>query len=74
MSQAQKTATRQHRSPRLVGDGVVQAASAAGLVPFCITIDAVAHSCLPMLFGRQGHVLVPRLAGICARFMRRSSA
>jgi nitric oxide reductase NorD protein len=59
----------------------VQAARAAGLVPFCITIDEAAHSYLPMLFGSRGYVLVHRpqdlahrLAGLCARFMRQSSA
>lgn len=59
----------------------VQAARAAGLVPFCITIDAAAHDYLPMLFGSQGYVLVHRpqdlvyrLAGLYARFMRQSSA
>ena len=58
----------------------VQAARAAGLVPFCITIDEAAHSYLPMLFGSQGYVLVHRpqdlvhrLAGLYARFMRQSS-
>ena len=58
----------------------VQAARAAGLVPFCITIDEAAHSYLPMLFGQQGYVLVHRpqdlvhrLAGLYARFMRQSS-
>lgn len=59
----------------------VQAARAAGLVPFCITIDEAAHSYLPMLFGSQGYVLVHRpqdlvhrLAGLYARFMRQSAA
>jgi nitric oxide reductase NorD protein len=58
----------------------VQAARAAGLVPFCITIDEAAHSYLPMLFGSQGYVLVHRpqdlvhrLAGLYARFMRQTS-
>lgn len=38
----------------------VQQARAAGLTPFCITIDAAAHDYLPMLFGRQGFCLVHR--------------
>lgn len=38
----------------------VQAARAAGLTPFCITIDAQAHDYLPHLFGSQGYALVHR--------------
>lgn len=57
----------------------VQAARAAGLIPFCITIDEAAHDYLPMLFGSQGYVLVHRpqdlvgrLAAVYTRFMRQS--
>lgn len=57
----------------------VQAARAAGLIPFCITIDESAHDYLPMLFGQQGYALVHRpqdlvgrLATVYARFMRQS--
>ena len=57
----------------------VQAARAAGLIPFCITIDEAAHDYLPMLFGSQGYVLVhrpqdlvSRLAAVYTRFMRQS--
>lgn len=57
----------------------VQAARAAGLIPFCITIDEQAHDYLPMLFGSQGYVLVHRpqdlvgrLAAVYTRFMRQS--
>jgi nitric oxide reductase NorD protein len=59
----------------------VQAARAAGLIPFCITIDESAHDYLPMLFGQQGYVLVHRpqdlvgkLASVYLRFMRQSGA
>lgn len=38
----------------------VQAARAAGLVPFCITIDEAGHDYLPLLFGTQGYVQVRR--------------
>lgn len=38
----------------------VQAARAAGLHPFCITIDEQAADYLPYLFGSQGYVLVHR--------------
>lgn len=38
----------------------VQQARAAGLTPFCVTIDAAAHDYLPMLFGRQGFCHVRR--------------
>lgn len=57
----------------------VQAARAAGLIPFCITIDEAAHDYLPMLFGQQGYALVHRpqdlvgrLAAVYSRFMRQS--
>lgn len=57
----------------------VQAARAAGLIPFCITIDEAAHSYLPMLFGQQGYALVHRpqdlvgrLAAVYTRFMRQT--
>jgi nitric oxide reductase NorD protein len=38
----------------------VHEARAAGLTPFCVTIDAAAHDYLPMLFGRQGYAMVHR--------------
>ena len=38
----------------------VHAARAAGLTPFCVTIDAEAHDYLPHLFGSQGYALVHR--------------
>jgi nitric oxide reductase NorD protein len=38
----------------------VRAARAAGLTPFCVTIDAAAHDYLPHLFGSQGYALVHR--------------
>jgi nitric oxide reductase NorD protein len=38
----------------------VQQAHAAGLTPFCITIDEKAHDYLPMLFGQQGYAMVRR--------------
>jgi nitric oxide reductase NorD protein len=38
----------------------VQEARAAGLVPFCVTIDDEAHDYMPMLFGRQGYAWVRR--------------
>lgn len=38
----------------------VRAARAAGLVPFCVTIDEQAHDYLPQLFGRRGWALVRR--------------
>jgi nitric oxide reductase NorD protein len=57
----------------------VQAARAAGLIPFCITIDESAHDYLPTLFGQQGYALVHRpqdlvgrLATVYTRFMRQS--
>ncbi|MBZ8138458.1 VWA domain-containing protein [Rubrivivax gelatinosus] len=52
----------------------VQAARAAGLLPFCVTIDEKAHDYLPLLFGQQGYALVhrpqdlvQRLAAVYAR-------
>ncbi|MDR1969673.1 MAG: VWA domain-containing protein [Burkholderiaceae bacterium] len=55
----------------------VRAARAEGLMPLCITIDDRAHNYLPMLFGRNGYLLVhrpqdlaQRLAGLHARFVR----
>ncbi|MGM9488455.1 nitric oxide reductase activation protein NorD [Ideonella sp. YS5] len=55
----------------------VQAARAAGLTPFAVTIDEQAHDYLPMLFGRQGYAmvhrpqdLVQRLAGLYATLTR----
>ena len=38
----------------------VHEARAAGLTPFCVTIDEDAHDYLPMLFGRQGYAMVHR--------------
>ena len=38
----------------------IHEARAAGLTPFCVTIDAAAHDYLPMLFGRQGYAMVHR--------------
>jgi nitric oxide reductase NorD protein len=56
----------------------VQAARAAGLTPFCVTIDEKAHDYLPMLFGRNGYALVhrpqdlvQRLAAVYARMTSR---
>ncbi len=55
----------------------VHEARSAGLTLLCITIDEAAHDYLPMLFGRNGYVLVHRpqdlvyrLAAIHANFMR----
>jgi nitric oxide reductase NorD protein len=55
----------------------VHAARAAGLTPLAITIDDRAYNYLPMLFGRDGYLMVrqprelaQRLAGIHARFVR----
>lgn len=33
-------------------------AHAAGLIPFCVTIDEKAHDYLPMLFGQNGYAMV----------------
>ncbi|GAB4401325.1 MAG: VWA domain-containing protein [Rhodoferax sp.] len=38
----------------------VHAARAAGLTPFCVTIDETAHDYLPYLFGSQGYAMVRR--------------
>jgi nitric oxide reductase NorD protein len=38
----------------------IQEARAAGLIPFCVTIDHEAHQYLPLLFGAQGYALVHR--------------
>lgn len=58
----------------------VQGARAAGLLPFCITIDETAHDYLPMLFGDQGYAmvrrpqdLVNRLSAVHQRFMVRAA-
>ncbi|MDT7838695.1 nitric oxide reductase activation protein NorD [Aquabacterium sp. OR-4] len=45
----------------------VQAARAAGLLPFAVTIDDRAHDYLPYLFGRQGWLLVRRPAELVRR-------
>lgn len=36
----------------------VREAHAAGLIPFCVTIDEKAHDYLPMLFGQNGYAMV----------------
>jgi len=36
----------------------VREAKAAGLIPFCVTIDERAHDYLPMLFGENGYAMV----------------
>jgi nitric oxide reductase NorD protein len=58
----------------------VLAARAAGLLPFCITIDEAAHDYLPMLFGQQGYALVHRpqdlvgkLSAVHQRFLARAA-
>ena len=38
----------------------IHEAHAAGLTPFCVTIDETAHDYLPFLFGRRGYALVHR--------------
>jgi len=38
----------------------IHEAHAAGLSPFCVTIDEKAHDYLPYLFGREGYALVLR--------------
>ena len=38
----------------------VSEAHAAGLIPFCVTIDDKAHDYLPMLFGQNGYAMVHR--------------
>ena len=55
----------------------VQEARAAGLLPFCLSIDEEAHAYLPHLFGKQGwaHVCRPaelpvRLAAVYARLVQ----
>jgi nitric oxide reductase NorD protein len=55
----------------------VQESRAAGLLPFCLSIDEEAHEYLPHLFGRHGwsHVRRPtelpaRLATVYARMTR----
>jgi nitric oxide reductase NorD protein len=45
----------------------VQEARAAGLLPFCLSIDEEAHEYLPHLFGRQGWAQVRRPAELPAR-------
>ncbi len=45
----------------------VQEARAAGLLPFCLSIDERAHAYLPHLFGRQGWAHVRRPAELPAR-------
>lgn len=48
----------------------VQAARAAGLTPFAVTIDAEAHDYLPHLFGQRGWALVRRPADLVARLVQ----
>jgi nitric oxide reductase NorD protein len=45
----------------------VREARAAGLVPFCLSIDEEAHAYLPHLFGRRGWARVQRPAELPAR-------
>ena len=45
----------------------VQEARAAGLLPFCLSIDEEAHDYLPHLFGRGGWAQVRRPAELPAR-------
>ena len=45
----------------------VQAARAAGLVPFAVTIDENGHDWLPHLFGARGYALVHRPRELAAR-------
>jgi nitric oxide reductase NorD protein len=58
----------------------VLAARAAGLLPFCITIDEAAHGYLPTLFGQRGYALVHRpqdlvgrLSAVHQHFMARAA-
>ncbi|MDZ5457740.1 nitric oxide reductase activation protein NorD, partial [Azohydromonas lata] len=45
----------------------VQAARAAGLVPFCVSIDDQGHDYLPMLFGTKGYAQVHRATELVGR-------
>jgi nitric oxide reductase NorD protein len=45
----------------------VQAARAAGLVPFCVSIDAQGHDYLPLLFGTKGYAQVHRATELVGR-------
>ena len=45
----------------------VQSARAAGLTPFCVTIDQHAHDYLPLLFGQRGYALVHRPQDLVTR-------
>ncbi|WP_157268037.1 nitric oxide reductase activation protein NorD [Azohydromonas aeria] len=45
----------------------VQAARAAGLVPFCVTIDEQGHDYLPLLFGTKGYAQVHRATELVGR-------
>ena len=38
----------------------IHEAHAAGLTPFCVTIDESGHDYLPLLFGQRGYALVHR--------------
>lgn len=42
-------------------------AKAAGLTPYCVTIDAEAHDYLPSLFGHKGFAVVHRPADLVAK-------
>lgn len=45
----------------------IHEARAAGITPFCVTIDAAAHHYLPLLFGRQGYAMVHRPQDLAQR-------
>lgn len=45
----------------------VQAARAAGLVPFCVSIDDQGHDYLPLLFGSKGYAQVHRATELVGR-------
>lgn len=45
----------------------IHEAHAAGLFPFCVTVDETAHDYLPFLFGREGYALVHRPQDLVSR-------
>lgn len=45
----------------------IHEARAAGLHPFCVTVDEKAHDYLPYLFGREGYALVHRPQDLVSR-------
>lgn len=47
----------------------ILAARRAGVVPFCITIDEMAHEYLPRLFGSQGYVWVRQAHALPTRLV-----